>query len=567
MRRDVQNSPIHIVKSASRSLRIALVLVVLAAGFATHAYATINNDAFVAPPGTYGLDQPLNGANQQAFYTAGIKGIDPAKIGENKYKLQYGVNFRSLMTTETEFSTAFVMRFPDGITVDSFEVEAAPGSPEMPRQNVFFIYDNATKWETVALTPAMRQDLARFNSSKTLRVNADGGNSYRPPLLMGTLPSGASFAYQITLEATITSAYARTSNQPCYGSSNFSENHGLVMGTATGFGATPSGPNPGGAIANIFSNIHGTCKQVPESVPAPVATTSPAVESTIATQPQATQATTPPTIATQPQVPQVTTPPTIATQPQVPQVTTQVPQEVPKMTNPGKIPQAHLGTNPVSESTLDQTPAGSENKPDAQGSQGLEVVPRAESPGVESIPDENQSIVESILGGQSTEDSGSYSPHVDPASPDADEVSTSGSADVISSLVDNNSVPSGSSSRTLEYSIAGVLMLCALGALIAHKRYGSPGTEYVSGPRIRLSPSGTQHASDPRLYNSNIQFVDLEVPEHEREHELVGAASISPAAKRARRVLDPTIDVRQSLTSRIWNELTNRHTTKVPVKR
>ncbi len=634
------------LKNASRSLRIAVILIVLAAGFATHAYAAD--------------DQAVAGSGKGVSVTPSYKAPAITALGDNKYRIVTEMSYTgdSTNNARTVFSLVVRTHFGKGITITSDKLEPLNGSPALPAQSTTFIPNYAVHPNYDAQNPTelcsswhpsepskfagalcakaprgivsddssgfkKRQYAQSINlhsgihnfvngdisgwysyyqntSGRTYDGNSSSIQDYRN--FYTYLPAGKTVSYRYTAEATI-SPDALPENLKLPTIYSGLERYQIVN---TGFSVAPyaevSQVNPTyyehvdklgfGFLNQVFESpvslFGDSASSYPHvfaaEAPSPVIATIEQQQPTVETPPAALPPTAPSPEVETPPVPEVETPPTPqATPAQPPAIASQPQAKAPVAPSLGSgglgtsDPNKLLGETPAQSPTSNSLPKQSSKQlsdqlseqGSRQGSQGESVQEPAggQTPVNDSQPgdapvDNSTDIVADVL-----ERSGSYSPEAASGQNSSRGVNVNESADVVDGVLAQQDSPSGgSSSRNIEYAIAGLLVLCAVGALMTNKKFGRPGMETDSVPRVTLSPSDALTTprslnSDPRLYNSDLHLVDF--PEAERELELVGATSISSGASKAQtraRVFDATQHDRQTLPTRIWNELVSRLT-------
>ena len=245
----------HLIKTSSRIVRLSLVLIVITTGLIVNAFAVENPNAF-------------NGDSEYS----GMGSTVPEKIGENQYRIVYGIDFRNTSESSKSYSAYFLFRYAPGITIDSYAVEAIGTSPPMPKQNVYFLYDPQSKWKPVSLSSDLVNQIEQYDPKNPIMVNADGGSTLRAPSPMGTIAPGALYKYQITVEATVTKTVQPT-DMTCSPFQDktqaFTLHRGVMM--ADSVEQITSG------VSHVLA---GVCRAVPENV---VAAPSPSVSKLPAT--------------------------------------------------------------------------------------------------------------------------------------------------------------------------------------------------------------------------------------------------------------------------------------------
>ncbi len=587
------------LKNASHSLRIAVVLIALAAGFATHAYAETNTSQEPDQP-TITLFEEVNhfkgpGIGQYTLASTDVKrasgdineavwlksfgrkfinydGTSDAPTitkldGERNFKISIKSTIKNAGTLVLNGYMFFETFAPAGIKVNDVK---------------FTALNSLTSLHHVHINPPGTYGTASPNGANDWInfVTNDVNSSLTLP--GSTAPRfypGSDLSYQIEVMVTV-SPTATVSDLSCVGNESQNENFyygnnpgrkGLILRSALNqegtseFGKvdlSTTGPGLSTETSRINARYCADFSSVVAPVVASTTATTVAVPTTV--------------VAGATSIPQDAAP----NVPDLDVAVETVPQHAKNLGSGGlgtSDPNKLLGETPAQSPTSNSLPKQSSKQlsdqlseqGSRQGSQGESVQEPAggQTPVNDSQPgdapvDNSTDIVADVL-----ERSGSYSPEAASGQNSSRGVNVNESADVVDGVLAQQDSPSGgSSSRNIEYAIAGLLVLCAVGALMTNKKFGRPGMETDSVPRVTLSPSDALTTprslnSDPRLYNSDLHLVDF--PEAERELELVGATSISSGASKAQtraRVFDATQHDRQTLPTRIWNELVSRLT-------
>lgn len=518
----------------SRSLRISLVLTILALAFASYAFASN-----VQVVDTVAVDQsgmPIIGylGNMQA---SEMYPMTYADHGGGKVTTTYDVSYTNLLPYDYQFRIAMYMIFDPAIKIDSYSVTPLNGAPAFDSVPV------------------------GGGGGGIQRVSTDKNGSYsiQPNKnQIHYIPANSTIHYLVKIDSSDTDAATAASrqctrlvNQSSTGEVNYHYSRGpLQLDTwidTFAYRNAEGQPIPD-QMGTSFDAVGHGCADKTNVVAAPQQTTP----VTQATSP-ATQATTPVTQATSPAT-QATTPATQATTPAtqatIPAVEPASANAAPSATAPATVPATvpQVASRDLSTRASGQTPAKDISSPGLQ----------------ENV--NNSDHYNSII---------------------ALPAKTSHGSSIANASYDRESIialpkPSShsSSSQKAEYAIAALLIACAVSALVVGKKF--PRREYVPVKQepVTLSPSYYAEIVDTyegersaRLYNSDITFVD--VYNHEetyREPELVGAmsaplpstSSISRGASssqpRLTKVYDDTYNQRQSLPARIWNELVKRTT-------
>lgn len=527
----------HLIKTSSRTLRIALVLMAVALGCATHAFASSSqpDPSSITPDNFRGYLTDSQGTitNDGGF----LGGAKVVKNRDNTYTVTQRIGYTNRGGYSFRAGLNAYEYMGSGIEIINSQAVAVGAAPSA---NPNFIVGPQV--------PLLGK------STSVSNVFGDVAKAKEQPLIA----PGQTLWYDIV--ATVkTLAGTKASDLDC-NRSNDNHHDGSFR---TGFQLTLNGlaGGDGGSWGMGFSAYSCADLNIAFAAAKPSPASTPSQGITSVTQPQ------------------VSVPETVP-----------APAVTPSPTPPPPIPAPPLGRtgtgSDVNNSAIDpptSVNAGNENSPSASD---LDQSPQqtmarrdgntiTQNSGTDVSPVSAQKSAKAPTRFTSTKDVDRYNSIVAMPSRGSGAPAIKNSHDGAPIISLAKPTSSHSSSRNREFVIAGLLMSCAAVALVSGKisqrAHAMPKSVPASGaPSIDLEPV-VSTLSNTRLFNNEITFVDVySLHATSREPELVSvgsvslpstssiSASASIARPRMSKSFDETLVERQSLTTRIWNELTKR---------
>lgn len=548
---------LQVIKNTSRSLRIALVLSVIAMGFAANAYAIPWNDSDSSDVSVGKVGVALtDGKGTQTYSGTDLYGSSIVKNSDGSYTATYRIGIVNTGNINLRVGLLAGAYAGNGIRVTSYDAKAIGNAPPVsPSFNAPPTSGGAGAFGTGKGSQPAPMGSGTSYGSATRYVFGNYADGQQPHLA-----PGQTYFYDIILNATTDDTATAQSLDCNRGNDNSSGSY------RTGFtlflnGVAGDDSMQWGVGFTGYSCADGT-----------TAAAAPLQSEKVETPPQA-----------QNDMPAATSP-----IPTAPPATIPAPANaqasLARGGNAGDVPSAVLSDK--SEQNNDQAAQGTQalqsTQPESSASEPLATHNSDSKPTAQELPSNalqntlaNKTPAKESAPFVSTKNVDRYNSIVAMPSKSSHVMDLSKARG--SAVIAVPKSVSHSSSHNVEYVFAGFLAACAAAALVSAKisrgeNVSVKKTPAGRAPSIELQPV-VSTLYNARLYNGEVKFVDVyALHDQSREPELVGAVSAvlpstssisssahAPLPRRAYE-FDQTFSERQSLPARIWNELTKRKT-------